>query len=114
EMASLAQTDPQTWIVEQQRAQAVHSVLAQLEHGMTLEQQQATQKQQEEYQREVSRAWGVLGQHGIDKPKLIGIYDKVSSSYGIPKQMLEQLVNPQAVLVMRDALAFRELKEKKA
>ena len=114
ELAQLAQTDPSQWVVEQQRAQAVHGFLAQLEQGMTAEQQQAQTKQQEDLQREVSRAWGVLGQNGIDKPKLIGIYEKVSSSYGIPKEMLESLVNPQAVLVMRDALAFRELKQKKA
>jgi hypothetical protein len=114
ELAQLAQTDPSQWVLEQQRAQAVHGVLAQLEQGMSHEQQQAMQKQQEEHSKEVSRAWGVLGQHGIDKPKLTQIYDKASTKYGIPKEMLHSLTNPQAVLVIRDALAFQELKEKKA
>jgi hypothetical protein len=114
ELAQLAQTDPSQWVLEQQRAQAVHGVLAQLEQGMTVEQQQAAQKQQEEHAREVSRAWGVLGQHGIDKPKLTQIYEQASTKYGIPKEMLHSLTNPQAVLVIRDALAFQELKEKKA
>jgi hypothetical protein len=114
EMAQLAQTDPSAWVMEQQRANAIQSVLAQLEQGMTHEQQQAQAKQQEAMQREVSRAWGVLGQQGIDKPKLVEIYDKVSSKYSIPKAMLESLTNPQAVLIMRDALAYQGLKEKKA
>jgi hypothetical protein len=114
EMAQLAQTDPAAWVAESQRANAIQSVLSQLEQGMTHEQQLAQAKQQEEAQREISRAWGVLGQQGIDKPKLVEIYDKVSTKYGIPKGMLEGLTNPQAVLIMRDALAYQGLKDKKA
>lgn len=114
EMAQLAQTDPAAWVAESQRTQAVQSVLQQLEQGMTQEQQLAQAKQQEEHAREISRAWGVLGQHGIDKPKLISMYDQASAKYGIPKEMLEGLTNPQAVLILRDALAFQGLKEKKA
>lgn len=113
EMAQLAQTDPATWVVESQRAAAIQSVLSQLEQGLTYEQQQAQAKRQEEMQREVSRAWGVLGQHGIDKPKLAAMYDQAATKYGIPKQMLESLTNPQAVLILRDALAYQGLKEKK-
>lgn len=114
ELAQLAHSDPSQWVLEQQRAQAVHGVLAQLEQGMSYEQQQATQKQQEEHSKEVSRAWGVLGQHGIDKPKLTQIYEKASAKYSLPKEMLNSLTNPQVVLVLRDALAFQELKDKRA
>lgn len=114
EMAQLAQVDPAAWVAESQRMQAVQSVLSQLEHGLTQEQQIAQAKQQEEHAREVSRAWGVLGQHGIDKPKLVSMYDQASSKYGIPKAMLESLTNPQAVLIIRDALAYQGLKDKKA
>lgn len=114
EMAQLAQSDPAAWVQESQRAAAVQAVLAQLEQGMSYEEQLAQAKRQEDMQREISTAWGVLGRHGIDKPKLIEIYDQASTKYGIPKQMLEGLTNPQAVLIIRDALAYQGLKDKKA
>lgn len=114
EMAQLAQTDPATWVTEQQRTTAVQSVLAQLEQGMTQEQQRAWQKQQEDNQKEISRAWGVLGQKGIDKTALVDIFDKVSTRYGVPKERVSSVTDPALVLLMRDAVAYQELKDKKA
>lgn len=114
EMAQLAQTDPSTWVVESQRAAAIQSVLSQLEQGMTHEQAKKQQESDEEMQREISRAWGVLGQQGIDKPKLTEMYEQASKKYGIPRAMLDTVVNPAAVLIIRDALAFQGLKDKKA
>lgn len=114
EMAQLAQTDPASWVVEQQRERAVHSVLQQLEQGMRQEGEKATREQMEAAQREASRAWGVLGQQGIDKPKLTEIYDKVSTKYGISKERLLGNTDPALVLLMRDAVAYQGLKDKKA
>lgn len=114
EMAQLAHSDPATWVAESQRAAAVQSVLMQLEQGMTHEQAKRQQEMEAEAQKEISRAWGVLGQQGIDKPKLAGMYEQASKKYGIPRQMLDSLTNPQAVLIIRDALAYQGLKDKKA
>lgn len=114
EMAQLAQSDPAAWVTEQQRANAVHGVLAQLEQGMQQEGQKATQERTEAQQREISRAWGVLGQQGIDKAKLSDIYDKVSTKYGVSKERLSGVTDPAVVLIMRDAIAFQGLKDKKA
>jgi hypothetical protein len=114
ELAQLAQTDPAQWVVEQQRAQAVYAVLGQLEQGAKAETEKATREREEAMQKEVSRAWGVLGQQGIDKPKLIEIYDKVSTKYGIPKERLSANTDPALVLLMRDAVAYQGLKDKKA
>lgn len=113
EMAQLAQTDPATWVAEQQRANAIHGVLQQLEHGMKQESEKLTREQQEAADREVSRAWGVLGQQGIDKPKLTAIYEKVSTKYGIPKERLAGVTDPALVLLMRDAVEYQGLKDKK-
>jgi hypothetical protein len=113
EMAQLAQTDPASWVAESQRVSAIQSVLSQLEQGMSNEQAKRQQEMEAEAQLEISRAWGVLGQQGIDKPKLTEMYDQASKKYGIPRQMLDSLVNPQAVLIIRDALAFQGLKDKK-
>jgi hypothetical protein len=117
EMAQLAQTDPSAWVVESQRANAVHAVLSQLEQGMGHEQQLAQHKQQEAYTREVSRAWGVLGQEGIDKPALQKIYDgavQKYGKYGLTMEKVAALIDPAAALIIRDALAYQGLKEKKA
>jgi hypothetical protein len=114
QMAQLAQADPAAWVAEQQRVNAVQSVLSQLEQGMSQEQQRAWQKQQDDAKQEISRAWGVLGQQGIDKSKLTDIYDRVSTKYGISKERLSGVTDPALVLLMRDAVAFQGLKDKKA
>jgi hypothetical protein len=114
EMAQLAQSDPASWVAEQQRANAIQGVLSQLEQGMTREQQVAAQKHQDESQKEISRAWGVLGQQGIDKAKLTDIFDRVHTKYGVPKERLHTVTDPALVLLMRDAVAYQGLKDKKA
>lgn len=114
EMAQLAQADPAQWVQEQQRQAAVHGVLAQLEQGMQREQQQTAAQRQAQMQQEISRAWGTLGQKGIDRPKLVKIYESVAKGYGIPAERLAAVTDPALVLVMADAAAYRELKEKKA
>jgi len=117
EMAQLAQTDPTAWVVESQRANAVHAVLSQLEQGIGHEQQLAQHKQKEAFEREVSRAWGVLGQEGIDKPSLQKIYEgavQKYGKYGLTMDKVVSLIDPAAALILRDALAYQGLKEKKA
>jgi hypothetical protein len=114
EMAQLAQTDQAAWVQERARAEAIKGVLAQIEQGMTLEQQQAQHQQQVAQQQEFQKAWGVLGQQGIDKPKLKGIFDGVAKAYGVEETRFANVTDPKVVLIMRDALAYRELKEKAA
>jgi hypothetical protein len=114
EMAQLAASDPATWVQEQSRQSAVQSVLAQLEQGMQREQQQTAAQREAATKQEISRAWGVLGQQGIDKPKLAKIYDTVSTKYNVPAERLAQVTDPALVLIMRDAAAYQGLKDKKA
>lgn len=114
ELAQLAQTDPATWAVEKQRADNINAYVQWLEQSQAQAGEKLTREQQEVAQREASRAWGVLGQQGIDKPKLVEIYDKVSTKYGIPKDRLSAVTDPALVLLMRDAIAYQGLKDKKA
>jgi hypothetical protein len=114
EMAQLAQTDQAAWVQERARAEAIKGVLAQIEQGMSLEQQQAQHQQQAAQQQEFQKAWGVLGQQGIDKPKLKNIFDGVGKAYGVEESRFANVTDPKVVLIMRDALAYRELKEKAA
>ncbi len=112
EMAQLAQTDQAAWVQERARAEAIKGVLSQIEQGMSVEQQQAQQQTQAAQQQEFHKAWGVLGQAGIDKPKLKGIFDGVAKSYGVEESRFANVTDPKVVLIMRDALAYRELKTK--
>lgn len=113
EMAVLAQTDPSLWVQEQQRTALVQSRLQQLQQGMQSEQAQAQQMQAQQRQQLFQRAWGVLQEKGIDKPKLAGIYQEASKRYGFGEQEFSNVYDPRLVLALRDAVAYRALHDKK-
>lgn len=114
EMLELSRQDPAAYVAEQARQQQVHSMIAGLQNQWQQEQFRAQQQQQEAMQQQFSKCWGVLGQKGIDKPKLQHIFETVSKDYGIPMQSFATLADPAAVLLMRDAVAYRELQKKKS
>jgi uncharacterized membrane protein len=113
EMAALAQTDPALWVQEKQREQAIQGVLASIEQGMQHESQRVVQQTQQEQQQQISRAWGVLGQKGIDKPALAKILETMRTKYDVPVERLNAVTDPTLVLIMRDAAAYQGLKDKK-
>lgn len=114
EMAALAHTDPTAWVQEQQRERAVHGVLAQIERGIQQEQAKANQQIEQNRVAALDRAWTVLRGEGFDKPKLETLYTKTAKAYGFTQEELATVMDPKAVLVLRDAIAYRDLKEKKA
>ena len=113
EMAVLAQTDPSLWVQEQQRAAAVRTRLQQIQQGVQSEQAQAQQMQAHQRQQLFSKAWDVLQEKGIDKPKLAGIYQEASKRYGFGEQEFANVYDPRLVLALRDAVAYRALHDKK-
>ena len=113
EMAVLAQTDPSLWVQEQQRAAAVRTRLQQIQHGVQSERAQAQQMQAQQRQQLFSKAWDVLQEKGIDKPKLAGIYQEASKRYGFGEQEFANVYDPRIVLALRDAVAYRALHDKK-
>jgi len=113
EMAVLAQTDPSLWVQEQQRAAAVRARLQQIQHGVQSEQAQAQQMQAQQRQQLFSKAWDVLQEKGIDKPKLAGIYQEAAKRYGFAEQEFGNVYDPRIVLALRDAVAYRALHDKK-
>lgn len=112
EMLELSRVDPAGYVAEQARQQQVHSVIAGLENQWQQEQFRLQQEQQQALQQSFARCWGVLGQKGIDKPKLQHIFDTVSKDYGISQDRFAMLNDPAVVMVMRDAVAYRELQKK--
>jgi hypothetical protein len=114
EMLELSRQDPAAYVAEQARQQQVHSMIAGLQNQWQQEQFRAQQQQQAALQQQFAKCWGVLGQKGIDKPKLQHIFETVSKDYGIPMQSFATLADPAAVMLMRDAVAYRELQKKKS
>lgn len=114
EMAVLAQTDPTAWVAEQQRAQAVLGVLSQIEHGLQSEKAKQDQLLQQNRDAALKQSWDVLKTEGIDRPKLETLYAKAAKTYQLTPEDLASIMDPRSVLVLRDAIAFRELKDKKA
>ena len=114
EMAALAHTDPTAWVHEQQRATAVRGVLAQIEQGLQQEQAQTNQQIEQNRVAALDRAWTVLRSEGFDKPKLEALYTKSAKAYGFTQDELATVMDPKAVLVLADAIKYRELKDKRA
>lgn len=114
EMLELSRADPATYVAEQARQQQVHSMIAGLQNQWQQEQFRAQQEQQAAMQQSFARCWGVLGQKGIDKPKLQHIFETVAKDYGISQDRFANLNDPAVVLVMKDAVAYRELQKKTA
>lgn len=113
EMAALAQTDPAAWVAQNAREQQVNGILQQMAHAAQQTEQQGKQQQAQQIQAQFQQAWGVLGQQGIDKTKLQGIFEGTHKRYGVPMERFAQLYDPKLVLIMRDAIAYQELKDKK-
>lgn len=114
EMQHLAVNDPAAYVAESARAQQIQHVIGGLQNRWQQEQFQQQQQQQQALQKSFSQCWGVLGNKGIDKPKLQHIFETVSKDYGIDQERFATLNDPAVVLVMRDAVAYRELQKKTA
>lgn len=116
EMAQLAQTDPAQWVQEQQRQKYIQSLIGNLEGKMSAEQQRAQQESEalkaQSLQQMYQKSWEALSKEGIDKPKLVKVFENVGKSYGFTQQELSNVYDARLALMMRDAVAYRELKSK--
>ncbi|VTU34154.1 hypothetical protein [Variovorax sp. RA8] len=112
ELAQLAATDRDAYILEDARHRAVNAALAEIDAEMNSVVQQHQAAQQEASAREVSAAWGKLGQHGINKEKLVSIFGDVHKLYGVEQERFAVVRDPRLVLIMKDAVAYRQLQDK--
>jgi len=114
ELWELAQRDPAAAQAEMLRQRAVESQIAQIEQGVQAE---AARRQQESVQADqtaFARCWGVLGQKGLDKPQVQAIFEGIMKNYDVPRERFARLSDPALVLIMQDAMKFRQLQEKTA
>ena len=118
ELALLAQTDPAEWVAEQQRQKQISAYINSLDQQIQAERQQAQaiQAQQQAMARKQAfdNAWNQLQAAKIDRPALENIFSNTSKHYGFSQEELSNIYDHRAVLLMRDAAAYRELQSKKA
>lgn len=114
ELAAMAVNDPAGWVAEQQRQQYVSQIFNGLDQKISAERNQAMQQQQAQQQRQhaemYQRSWEALQREGINRDSLAKIYADVSKTYGIPESSLREVMDANSVLVMRDAIAYRNIK----
>ena len=117
EMAQLAQTDPASWVAENQRQREIGNYLSQLDSQINGEKQKAAEQQaqaQESARRKMfETSWTELQKDGIDKPKLQKIYGDTSKNYGFSNEELGNVYDHRLVKMMQDAAAYRDLKAQK-
>jgi hypothetical protein len=77
---------------------------------------QINQRQQQETSQQIEQvkqaAWETLSKESITREGLAKVYQDSMQKYGVNQNTLSNLYDPGLVLMMRDALAFRDLKNK--
>jgi hypothetical protein len=118
EMAALANEDPAGWVMEQQRQKQIGDYLNSLDQQIQAERQQAqsmqAQQQAMNQKQAFDHAWKNLADAKIDRAALESIFFTASKNYGFSQQELTNIYDHRAVLMMKDAAAYRELQSKKA
>lgn len=116
DMAQLAQADPAAWVAESQRQQQLRAFLGGLEANLQREREQASAQaqamQQRQYQQTIAASWAELEKDKIDPPALVKIYESTAKHYGYQPQEFGSVTDHRLVRLMRDAVAYRELKAK--
>lgn len=113
EMEALSRADPAAWVAEQQRLQLVQQRVQRIQAGMQQANAQAQQQQAQVRQAQFQKAWNVLQDKGIDREQLSQIYSKAAKEFGFSEQDFENVYDPRVVLALRDAVAYRALKNQK-
>lgn len=119
EMAQLAQTDPGRWVQEQARQDMLRQVLGGIEQeAATLQRQadeqqrQADEQQQQAHAKALRASWKELDERGIKEADLRALYGDAAKSYPFMSAAdLESITDWRAVLLLKDAVQFRKLKE---
>jgi len=113
QLAQLAQTDPAAWVQENAKQQYLLSYVNQIQqHAQAIEQQA---KQAEANRIEVAKqeAWQRLDAEGIDREGLKKIWTDAKESFSfLTDERLAQVLDAESWLVLRDAIAYRQLKAK--
>lgn len=114
EMANLAVQNPQAYVAERARVDAINSRLNALQGQIEQIKQAGEQQAKEAKQRALAHCWTVLRDNEIDEKQLGAIFSDIATRYGVPRERFQNLDDPSLVLIMRDAKALNDLRAKAA
>jgi flagellar biosynthesis chaperone FliJ len=109
----LSVEDPAAWIAEQQRMTLVNRCINNLDQDIQKHNAELDSRRKQIDQEQVQEAWKVLETKGMTRDKLAEVYLKVGKDYGVSNEDLGKILNPGIALALRDAIAYRELQNKK-
>lgn len=111
QLAQLAETNPAEYVKQQHRIKMINDARAQLQQRADMARQAAQEQQAAAVEQARKASWDKLAQEKIDRPALEKIYAEAKSAYGLTDQELDGILDARAVLIMRDAIAFRQGKK---
>lgn len=112
DMMGLAQSDPQAYAQAMARQQVLQSIQGQIQAE---QQQSALQRQhltEQQTMQRVEAAKSELARSGITTAQVQKTYEQAIKSYGYTAEELGSNLDHKLVLVLKDAAAFRALKDK--
>lgn len=114
QLAQLAETDPQAWIQANARQQQLSAYLARVQQHAQAVEQQAKQAEQQRIEAAKQEAWQRLNAEGIDHKALQKLWTDARESFPfLTDEKLSQVLDADSWLVLKDAIAYRQLKAQK-
>lgn len=113
EMARLAQEDPQAWIAQNARQQQLQAYFGQLNQQAQVLEQQAKQAREQAESASKQAALQKLEAEGVNHEALTKLWGDAKTHFGLTDERLSQVLDAESWLVLRDAVAFRQLKAQK-
>lgn len=114
QLAQLAETDPTAWVQANARQQQLSAYLAQVQHQAQALEQQAKQADAQRQEAAKQEAWQRLSAEGIDRKGLEKLWVDAKESFSfLTDERLSQVLDAESWLVLRDAIAYRQLKAQK-
>lgn len=114
QLAALAETDPQAWIQANARQQQLQTYLGQLQQRQQALEQQAQQAEAQRIEAAKREAWQRLDAEGVTREGLAKLWNDAKTAFPfLDDQKLSAVLDAESWLVLRDAVAFRQLKAQK-
>lgn len=114
ELAQLAQTDQSEWVKQSARQQQLQHYLNDLHQRHQAITEQHTKHQEQQKEAAKQQAWQRLNSEGIDRDALAKLWSDAKNSYEfLSDERLSNVLDAESWLVLRDAIAYRQLKASK-
>lgn len=110
QLAQLAETDPAGWIQANARQQQLSAYLGQVQQQAQALEQQAKQAEAQRMEAAKQEAWQRLNAEGIDRKGLEKLWSDAKQTFSLTDERLSQVLDAESWLVLRDAIAYRQLK----